>query len=150
MKRIIVALSIVALGFTAASCAAATEGGGDDGGKNGKNSKKGKAAKPDMKVQAVAIMKEYEENEAAADGKYKGKTLQVSGVIDKIDTEFLDDEEYVINIGGGTEYEFFTVNCDDQPSKVVSSMNKGQNITVVGDFEDGGDLGVELKNCVVK
>ena len=62
MKRIIVALSIVALGFTAASCAAATEGGGDDGGKNGKNSKKGKAAKPDMKVQAVAIMKEYEEN----------------------------------------------------------------------------------------
>lgn len=147
MKRSIIALTIVALGFTASSCAVPDEGA-DSG--SGKNSKSGKAAKPDVKVQAAAIMKEYEENEAAADGKYKGKTLQVSGVIDKIDTEFLDDEQYVINIGGGGQFEIFTVNCDDQEAKTVSSMKKGQKITVVGDFEDGGDLGVELQNCVVK
>lgn len=143
MKRTIAALSIAVLGFTAAGCAAAEEG--DSG--SGSN---GKSSKPDMKVKATGIMKEYEENEAAADGKYKGKTLQVSGVIDKIDTEFMDDEEYVINIGGGTDFEFFTVNCDDQDSKDVASLKKGQKITVVGDFEDGGDLGVELKNCTIK
>ena len=144
MKRTIVALSIVMLGFTAAGCAAVEEAGGADGGKGGK------VGKPDMKVQAKSILKEFEENEAAADGKYKGKTLQVSGVIDKIDTEFIDEDEYVINIGGGGDFEIITVNCDDQGSKAVSPLKKGQKITVVGGFEDGGDLGVELENCSIK
>lgn len=147
MKNTVLALAIVGLGLSFAGCAAIEEGAEASGGKAGKA---GKASKPDMKVEATAIMKQFEENEAAADGKYKGKTLQVSGIIDKIDTEFLDDEEYVINIGGGGDFVLFTVNCDDQAAKTVAKLKKGQKITVVGDFEDGGDLGVELSNCVVK
>lgn len=143
MKRKIVALAVVALGFTFGGCAAAEDGGGSAGG--GK-----KSAKPDVKVQATKILKEFEENEAAADGKYKGKTLQVSGVIDKIDTEIFDDEKYVVQIGGGTDFELFTVDCDGQASKDVTSLKKGQKITVVGGFEDGGDLGVNLENCDIR
>lgn len=116
----------------------------------GDGAKAGKPGKPDVKVQATQIMKQFTDNEAAADGKYKGKTIQVTGVVDKIDTELMDDEQYVIRIGGGSDFELFTVNCDDQSSKTVAKMKKGQKITVVGDFEDGGDLGVELENCAVK
>ena len=81
---------------------------------------------------------------------YKGKTLEVFGVVAKIDTELLDDEEYVVQIGGGGDFEFITVNCDDQASEDVASLKKGNDIVVIGDFEDGGDLGVELKNCTIQ
>lgn len=144
MKNTVLAMAIVGLGLSFAGCAAIEEGAEASGGKAGK------ASKPDMKVEATAILKQFEENEAAADGKYKGKTLQVSGVIDKIDTELLDDDEYVINIGGGGDFVLFTVDCGNQAAKTVAKLKKGQKITVVGDFEDGGDLGVELSNCVVK
>lgn len=103
-----------------------------------------------VKVQAAAMLKEFEENEATADGKYKGKTLQVTGVLDKVDTEFFDDSEYVARIGAGTDFEIITVNCNDQSSKDVAAIKKGQDITVVGKFDDGGDLGVELKDCTIK
>lgn len=142
MKRATVALLVAALGFLAAGCEVP-----EDGSESGSNKKNN--SKP-VKVQAKKILKEFEENEAAADGKYKGKTLQVAGVVDKIDTEFIDDEEYVVNVGAGSDFELITVNCDDQASKDVASLKKGQQITVVGDFEDGGDLGVELDNCKIK
>lgn len=103
-----------------------------------------------LKVEAKTLLKEFEENEAAADGKYKGKTLQVTGVLDKVDTEIFDDSQYVARVGAGTAYDFITVNCNDQSADDVSSLKKGQDITVIGKFDDGGDLGVELKNCTIK
>lgn len=106
------------------------------------------AEKP-MKVQAKKLLKEFEENEAAADAKYDGKILQVAGVVDKVDTEVWDDEQYVIRVGAGTQFDFITVNCNDQSQSDVTSIKKGQDITVVGKFDDGGDLGVELKDCKV-
>jgi len=102
-----------------------------------------------VKVEAKKILKEFEENEAAADAKYDGKTLQVSGVVDKVDTEMWDDEQYAIRVGAGSDFEFITVNCNDQSQSDVTSIKKGQDITVVGKFDDGGDLGVELKDCKV-
>ena len=139
MKRAIVALLVAGLGFLAAGCEMPEEG--DSGSKS--------ASKP-VKVQAKQILKQFEDNEAAADGKYKGKNLQVSGVVDKVDTELLDDEQYVVRIGAGSDFELTTVNCNDQSSSDVSKIKKGQKITVVGGFDDGGDLGVELKDCKIK
>jgi hypothetical protein len=104
------------------------------------------AVKP-MGVQAAAILKEFEGNEAAADIKYQGKLLQVTGEVAKVDTEFLDDSEYVIQVNGGGDFEFTSVNCNDQAPGDVAKIQIGQQITVVGEFDDGGDLGVELKNC---
>lgn len=102
-----------------------------------------------MPVQAKTILKEFEENEAAADAKYDGKVLQVTGTIEKIDTEIFDEDEYVIQIAGGGQFEFFTVNADDQSQDDVASLKKGDKITVVGEFEDGGDVGVELANSTI-
>lgn len=106
------------------------------------------AAKP-MKVPAAAILKEFEGNEAAADIKYNGKTLQVTGEVSKVDTEMFEDSEYVIQINGGGDFEFTNVNCNDQAAGDVAKIQIGQQITVVGEFDDGGDLGVELKDCKV-
>jgi hypothetical protein len=140
VKRTNGALLIAVIGFVASGCAA-TDSGSGSGGEG--------VGKPDVTVQATKILKQFEDNEAAADGKYKGKTLQVSGVVDKVDTELLDDEKYSVQIGGGTDFELFTVNCNGQTSKAVSKIKKGKKITVVGQFDDGGDLGVELKPCKI-
>lgn len=100
-------------------------------------------------VTATQMLKDYEDNEAAADAKYKGKTLRISGKIAKIDTEILDEDEYVVEINGGGDFEFLSVSCEDQKAADVSSLSKGEDITVVADFEDGGDLGVLTENCTI-
>lgn len=117
-----------------------------ESGRNGGDEKK----KPLVKVKAQKILKEFSENEAAADSKYQGKRLRVTGVVDKVDTELFDDGEYEVQVGGGSGFDIITVNCDDQSSKDVTPLKKGQQIVVVGDFEDGGDLGVELDACKIK
>lgn len=137
MKHIIVAGIVAVLGFVASGCE--TDTSSDE-----------KVGKADMKVEATKILKEFENNEAAADGKYKDKTLEVSGVVAKIDTQVMDDEKYNIQIGGGGQFEMFTVNCNGQSADAVAKIKKGQKITVVGKFDDGGDLGVELEPCEVK
>jgi hypothetical protein len=100
-----------------------------------------------MGVKAGKILKEFEENEARADAKYKDKTLRVTGEVAKVDTEFLDEDQYVIQVGTGEDFEFSFVNCNDISSAVAQKVSKGDKVAVVGEFDDGGDLGVELKDC---
>ena len=129
---------------------AASSGTADGKKSAGTKTEKSKDTEPAakaMNVQAAALLKEFEGNEAAADIKYKGKLLRVSGEVSKVDTEFLDDSEYVIQINGGGDFDFTSVNCNDQAAEAVAKIQIGQQITVVGEFDDGGDLGVELKNC---
>jgi hypothetical protein len=124
-------------------------GGGSEPKPDYANAASGDAKVETVKVKAAAILKEFEDNEAAADAKYDGKVLTVTGTIDKIDTEFFDDSEYVIQIGGGSDFELWTVNADDQSQDDVASLKKGDRITVTGEFEDGGDLGVELAHAEI-
>lgn len=145
---IIIIASAGGAGSDSGSDESSNGGGGSES--NGGGGGGGGSQSADMKVQATKIIKDFEENEAAADGRYKDKTLQVSGVVDKVDTEVWDDEEYVVRVGGGGQFELLTVNCNDLSSGEVSSIKKGQDIVVVGEFDDGGDLGVELKDCSIK
>jgi hypothetical protein len=101
-----------------------------------------------VKVTVEQILADYEANELAADTKYEGKTIQVTGTIDKIDKEVFGDD-YVLMISDGSEYSFLSVNCNDMSKKALSKLTVGNEVTAVGKFDDGGDLGVELKKCVV-
>lgn len=98
-------------------------------------------------VEAGAIIKEFEDNELAADSKYDGKTVKVTGVVDKVDTDFLDDDKYILRIGDGGDFVFLTVNCNDMATDELATVAKGDKVTVIGDFDDGGDLGVEVNSC---
>lgn len=102
---------------------------------------------PTVTANAADMVKEFEDNELAADSKYKGKWVQVNGVVNKIDTEMFNSKEYILQIGSGSEWELLTVNCHDIPNDVLSTLSTGNAVSVVGEFSDGGNLGVELKNC---
>ena len=108
---------------------------------------KPKPAEPKaIKVTAKQILDEFEGNEAAADAKYDGKTLAVTGVVDKVDTEFWNDEQYTIQLSDGDEWAIWTVNFNDMSGDEAAKVKVGSTITMAGEFDDGGDLGVEMKN----
>ncbi len=103
-----------------------------------------------VKVSAGKLIKAFEDNELKADAKYKGKTLQVSGEVKKVDTELLDEDKYVLEIGSGDEWEILSVSAYDIPTDQLADLDTGDKVTVVGEFTDGGDLGVTVKNAHVK
>ncbi len=103
----------------------------------------------DVKVTAGELIDEFESNELAGDEKYAGKMVEVSGVVEEIDTDLFSSDEYLLDITDGGEYEFLSVTCYDMDTDVLAELNVGDPVTVIGDFGDGGDLGVTLKNCSV-
>jgi hypothetical protein len=109
-----------------------------------------KAAAPEaVSVDAAQLLADFKGNEAAADAKYKGKVLQVTGSVDKVDTEFLDKDQYIVRLDNGEQFSFLHVNCNDVPAAKAATVVPESTITVRGTFQDGGDLGVELKACEV-
>ena len=96
------------------------------------------------------MLKEFEGNEASADAKYKGKVVEVTGHVAKVDTEMFNDDKYVIRLDGGGDFAILSVNCNDVSSKQAVDVQADRTATVRGTFDDGGDLGVELKDCDVQ
>ena len=114
-----------------------------------KAASKPKPAPAAIPVSAADLIKQFEDNELQADAKYKGKTLKITGTVEKIDTELLDDSDYVLNLTGGGDFEILTVSVYDIPNEDLASINKGDKVTVTADFKDGGDLGVEVNHGVL-
>lgn len=104
---------------------------------------------PAIAVDAAQLLEDFEANEAAADLKYVGQTLEVTGSVKGVDTEFLDDAKYIVQLGDGSEFSFTSVNCTDVPTDQAAAVVSDSTITIRGVFEDGGSLGVDLKDCVV-
>jgi hypothetical protein len=103
-----------------------------------------------VKVSAGKLIKAFEDNELKADKKYKGKTLQVSGEVFKVDTELFDEDKYILSIDSGEQWSLLTVSAYDIPSDQLEDLDEGDKVTVVGEFDDGGDLGVTLRGAHVK
>jgi hypothetical protein len=62
--------------------------------------------------------------------------------VDKIDTELFDDSNYILDLR--EEYELLSVHCYDIPNDQLTKVSKGDTVTVIGRFDDGGDLGVDI------
>jgi hypothetical protein len=99
-------------------------------------------------VQAKALTKEYDDNELAADGKYKDKLLAVSGKVDSIAETF---GQVSVQLEGHNRV--ITVMCSFQDSErdAVSKLKKSQLATLVG-HGNGMTAGlyVGLDNCKVQ
>ena len=121
-----------------------------------KSSGESKAAKKEesskkeeaVEVSADALLEDYKNNELAADKKYKGKTLRVSGTVSQV-TDVLGQKALSVDNGG--EYELNSVYCilkKDQLDK-AASLNKGDQVTVVGKNDGYNQINVTLKNCSI-
>ena len=107
-----------------------------------------KAAEKPIAVEAKALTKEYDENELAADGKYKGKLLTVSGKISDIAETF---GSVTVSLEG---HQFLqTVMCTFESSEKskVAALKKGSQVTLIGTGEGStAGLYVGLEKCRVQ
>ncbi len=131
----------VVVAVTVAGLFVACGGGGD-------NSADIASKEADIKISAVKLYKDYKANEVAADEKYKGKILEVTGTIDEISVTLgtifvsLLVDEYGLETVKGM--------FSDKYKSKIAELKKGQKITIKG-VCDGLTLGiaVSLNNCVI-
>lgn len=109
---------------------------------------KDKNAVPEFTIKAKEILKAYEENEVGADQKYKGKIVQISGVVDTVGKGMFDSS--FVTVGSGKPYEFRLIQCGIEKSEesVVANMKPKQKITIKGRVTGlFGNIGID--DCVV-
>lgn len=117
--------------------------------------KQSEAAKPEVVVPAVTvtsanISKEYSENEVAADAKYKGKVIEITGKVNNIDNG-VSDNEMIVRLSDG-KYDFNNPWCymkESERDKVLA-LKKGQQVTLIGTGDSATLKSPVLKNCTVK
>lgn len=84
-----------------------------------------------IKVSAVSLSQQYDDNKVAADAKYEGKLVEVSGVIDNIGKD-ITDTPYV-SLKGRTN-SLFGVQCmfPRADETQLADLSKGKSITLQG------------------
>ena len=100
---------------------------------------------PTVTISASKLYKEYNENEIAADEKYKGKIIEITGVIRDIGNDIMDNA-YITLVGN--EY-FGDIQCYFNEKSVVAKLSKGKKITVIGSCS-GLMINVQINNCIVR
>lgn len=101
-----------------------------------------------IKISAEELFVEYEKNGVAADNKFKGKEIEVSGEIETIDKDLT--EEMFVKLKGD-ELGLLGVQCffRDKNNADLSNLKKGDQITIMG-IGNGKTINVELKKCKLK
>lgn len=103
---------------------------------------------PDYEVTIAGITKEYDSNEVAADNKYKGKTIRITGRVDSVGKDLVNsmyvtlkhpDQWAIRNV------QFF---FDKSHADELASLSKGQQVTIQGTV-DGLMMNVLVKKCWV-
>ena len=103
---------------------------------------------PEVTVTAHEINQAYEANEVAADVKYKGKVIQVSGVVEGIEKDFMDT--IFVKLSAGGEFGYASVECyfGDSHQADAASLSKGQRVTIKG-LGDGYLGDVMIRGCTL-
>jgi hypothetical protein len=103
---------------------------------------------PSYTLSAKQLADDYEANAVAADAKYKGKIVVVSGTIDSIGKDIMDQAYIVLDRGerilGGVRCMFAK---EEEPS--VARLSKGQYVSVKG-VVHGGAMGASLDKCTLQ
>lgn len=103
---------------------------------------------PDMKVTAVKLFQDYEANEVAADNVYKGKTLLVSGKVQSIDKDFMDN--IVVHLTTPNEFMSALATVMDSEKAKAGKLTKGQTVSVL--CSGGGRIigSPVLRDCTIE
>ena len=109
-----------------------------------------KQMEPELNISATELINAYKENEIKADKMYKGKIVEVNGIVDAIDSGI--DDKAIVRLSNGDEFSFDNVQCciDDENQDKACELEKGQNVTIIG--EASGEIAGTpfIKDCKIK
>lgn len=102
-----------------------------------------------LQVDIAQLLKDYGGNEVGADGKYKGKFIEVTGTIDAVKKDILD-KPYV-TLGTGADFEIPQLQAYFVKSMVsqLGELQSGEKLTVVCKVK-GLMLNVLTEDCTIK
>ncbi|MCQ2463407.1 MAG: hypothetical protein MJ177_08415 [Clostridia bacterium] len=115
---------------------AAAQSSGSDNGSNTEAQQKENAQPETVEVDIDTLLQDYENNSVAADDKYKGKNLIITGgAINDISDKY-------VRIEGYDDMIWMWVNAYFSSKEQISSLKNGDNITVKGICrgDDFGDI----------
>lgn len=97
-----------------------------------------------LEVDPATLRAAYQENEIAADTKYENNLLKITGTINNIGKDILDEVYLTIETG---EY-LYDIQCyfsDASQIEIVATLKDGDTITLIGRCS-----GLSLTNVIVK
>jgi hypothetical protein len=100
----------------------------------------------DYELTAQDLYAAYNANEVAADEKYKGKKLLVTGVVESINKNGFDDIYVVLDVDG----YFKSIHCAIQNEKAAAKLYKGNQYVFLGTCTGLFMQSVFLKNCTIQ
>lgn len=102
--------------------------------------------KVEVSVKATDLYADYKANQVAADGKYKGKLLEITGEVDTIGKDVLDTLYVTLK---GDAY-FGNVQCyfPDSAADALAKLKSGDNVVIQGKG-DGYLMNVSVKDCAL-
>ena len=103
-------------------------------------------AQEPIKITPKQLADEYDENEIAADQKYKGKILEMSGEIDDFGKGIFD-APYIKLEAGFLSWVYCYLSKSYEPQ--LAQLSKGQRVTVQGVCDGIGFAYPELKDCIL-
>ncbi len=81
----------------------------------------------DIAISASSLYQAYDENEVAADDKYQGKNLLISGTIKDIGLDFLDKPYITLRTG-----DYGVIQCYFEEKSNVKNFRKGEKVQLIG------------------
>jgi len=104
--------------------------------------------KPAYTVDAKTLISEFESSDSAANTKYLGKIVQVSGMVKQVDKD--DEGKYTVVLGDTAEMSSVRCAMDSVHAANATSLQRGQSVKVKGAFtgfkkDDTGLLGSDLE-----
>ena len=96
-----------------------------------------------------AFTTEFDNNAVAADEKYQNQIIQITGYIQNIDEDILG-QKYVTVWAEKDAITLKSTQCyfDDDAVDQITSLNKGDMVTIIGKYK-GNQIGVILEKCQV-
>ncbi len=85
-----------------------------------------------LEVDYNVLHQDYQENAIAADAKYKGKILQLTGPVDDINREIAGNPYITFKIGDQYSFKNVRITFKKAEEEKVSTLKKGQSITIKG------------------
>ena len=100
---------------------------------------------PDYVLSANTLFREYDTNSVAADAKYEGKIVKVSGTIQNIGKDIMDTAYLVI--GGSGFLDGVQCMLPRGQEDLVARVSKGQYVTLKGKVSGQIMGNVIVNNC---
>jgi formylglycine-generating enzyme required for sulfatase activity len=103
---------------------------------------------PSLLVSVAELVDGYSKNEIAADEKYKGKVIEVSGVIGSIGKDITNSMFVILGTGGNFSFRYVQCFFADSEEGKLARLSKGQLVTIKGECA-GLMMNVLVKGCVM-